>query len=250
MCLIVFHWQPQSGLPLQVWANRDEFLARPALATALWPEAPSVLAGRDVQGGGTWMGVTTQGRFAALTNVRDPGLAPAARSRGELAAAYLQGSLSAAAFARQVQADRGRYGGFNLLLADADELWCVSSHQPEPQRVAPGWHGVSNATLDAPWPKLQRLLDGAQRLVAQQVESPEPHLALLADVTPAEDAALPDTGVGLLMERMLSPICIRTPTYGTRNSTWLRVSGSQILWHEQDWNEAARRHHVLARALP
>lgn len=250
MCLIVFHWQPQSSLPLQVWANRDEFLARLALATALWPEAPTVLAGRDVQGGGTWMGVTTQGRFAALTNVRDPHMPAAARSRGVLAAEYLQGDSSAAAFALQVQADRGLYGGFNLLLADADELWCVGSHQPEPVKVTPGWHGLSNAALDTPWPKLQQLLSGAQSLVAQQVDVPEQHLALLANTEPAPDDALPDTGVGLMMERLLSPICIRTPNYGTRNSTWLRVERSTIRWHEQDYNENARRDQVLVRALP
>ena len=247
MCLIALNWQPQSDLPLQVWANRDEFMARPALATAFWPETPTVLAGRDVQGGGTWMGVTTQGRFAALTNYRDPSMATAARSRGVLAAEYLQGNLSAAAFARQVQADRSHYGGFSLLLADADELWCVGSHQPEPVLVAPGWHGLSNAELDTPWPKLQHLLNGAQRLVAQQVDAPEPHLALLADTTPASDDALPDTGVGLMMERLLSPICIRTPHYGTRNSTWLRVERTMIRWHEQDYNEDERRDHVLVR---
>ena len=247
MCLIAFNWQPQSELPLQVWANRDEFMARPALATALWPETPTVLAGRDVQGGGTWMGVTTQGRFAALTNYRDPSMPVAARSRGVLAAEYLQGDLSAAAFARQVQADRGLYGGFSLLLADADELWCVGSHQPEPVRVAPGWHGLSNAALDTPWPKLQQLLSGAQSLVAQQVDGPESHLALLAETTLALDDTLPDTGVGLMMERLLSPICIRTPSYGTRNSTWLRVERTIIRWHEQDYNENARRDQVLAR---
>lgn len=247
MCLIVFNWQPQSELPLQVWANRDEFMARPALATTLWPHAPSVLAGRDVQGGGTWMGVTAQGRFAALTNYRDPGMATAARSRGVLAAEYLCGDASAATFARQVQADRGLYGGFSLLLADADELWCVGSHQPEPVRVAPGWHGLSNAALDAPWPKLERLLAGAQTLVVHEVDAPESHLALLADTTPAQDDALPDTGVGLMMERLLSPVCIRTPAYGTRNSTWLRIGRTAIRWHEQDYNEDARRNHELAR---
>lgn len=247
MCLIVFHWQPQADLPLQVWANRDEFLARPALATARWQDAPEVLAGRDVQGGGTWMGVTTQGRFAALTNYRDPALPPATRSRGALPAGYLQGDQTAAAYAQQVQAEREQYGGFSLLLADAGELWCVGSHQPEPIRVAPGWHGLSNATLDTPWPKLQSLLQGAQRLVAEQVVSAEAHLALLADTRPAPDVALPDTGVGLPMERMLSPICIRTPHYGTRNSTWLRVMRDAIHWQEHDANEQARREHVLVR---
>lgn len=247
MCLLAFHWQPQSDLPLQVWANRDEFMARPAQATHLWPEAQTVLAGRDLQGGGTWMGVTLHGRFAALTNVRDPSMPAAARSRGELAAAYLCGDLTAAAFAQQVHAERERYGGFNLLLADADTLWCVSSHQSEPMEVAAGWHGLSNATLDAPWPKLRRLLDGAQALTEQQVHVPQAHLALLADTTPAPDTELPNTGVGLAMERVLSPICIRTPAYGTRNSTWLRIARDGVYWHEQDYNEGLQHQFELTR---
>ena len=247
MCLLAFHWQPGSELPLQVWANRDEFLARPAQATHWWPEAPAVLAGRDLQGGGTWMGVTLQGRFAALTNVRDPSMPAAARSRGELAAAYLRGDVSAATFAQQVQRDREQYGGFNLLLADAEQLWCVGSHQPEPVAVSSGWHGLSNATLNTPWPKLQRLLAGAQTLSAQQVAASRSHLDLLADTTPAADSALPETGVGVLMERMLSPICIRTPAYGTRNSTWLRLTREEILWHEQDYNEGVQREFQRAR---
>lgn len=247
MCLLAFHWQPMSDLPLQVWANRDEFLARPAQATQWWSEAPRVLAGRDLQGGGTWMGVTLDGRFAALTNVRDPSMPPASRSRGALAAEFLCGAMAATDYAQEVQRSRDQYGGFNLLVSDGEQLWCVGSHQALPLAVSPGWHGLSNATLNTPWPKLQRLLLSAQSLSAQGRDEPEPHLALLADTTPAPDSELPETGVGLLMERMLSPICIRTPAYGTRNSTWLRLTRDHVLWHEQDYNDGVQRAFVQAR---
>ncbi len=239
MCLIVFHWQPGSDLPLQVWANRDEFLARPAATTAFWPEAPELLAGRDLSAGGTWMGVTRHGRFAALTNFRDPSAVTGSRSRGLLVADFLRGSDSPEAYARGIEAVSGEYGGFSLLVSDAVSLWYVGSRDRAARAVTPGWHGLSNAELDRPWPKLRRLLAGAQALPADA--EPGHSLDLLVDTTPAADDELPDTGVGQTMERLLSPICIRTPAYGTRNSTWLRLGGEEIIWQELDHNIGERR---------
>lgn len=236
MCLLAFHWQPGADQVLQVWANRDEFLARPAAPTAFWDAHPQVLAGRDLQGGGSWLGVTRQARFAALTNYRDPALRPGSRSRGELVGDFLTGSLSPADMAHQVAARGDDYGGFNLLLGDGESLWIVG-HGEAPQAIAPGWHGLSNARLDTPWPKLTRLLSRARTLA---VGDPDRALALLADTTLAEDAELPDTGVGLDMERWLSPVCIRTSAYGTRNSTWLRIGRDEIHWDEDDHNIGRR----------
>lgn len=245
MCLIVFHWQPGTALPLQLWANRDEFLARPAQATDFWPEAPQVLAGRDLAAGGSWLGVTRQGRFAALTNYRDPRLPGGLRSRGALVADFLAGSERAETAARRIHAEAAEYGGFNLLLGDGDALWITGHGEQAAQAVAPGWHGLSNARLDTPWPKLRSLLARAQ--AQSGVEDPEAQLALLADSLPAADAELPDTGVGLDMERLLSPVCIRTPVYGTRNSTWLRLGRDEIRWEEFDRNEQRRISHRLRR---
>lgn len=238
MCLIAFNWQPDSALPLQVWANRDEFFARPAEATTFWPEAPMVLAGRDLSAGGTWMGVTRHGRFAALTNFRDPAAVTGPRSRGLLVSDFLLGADSAEDYARQIEAVSGEYGGFSLLVSDAASLWCVSSRDRVARAVTPGWHGLSNAQLDTPWPKLRRLLAGVQALPV--LADADQSLALLTDTTPAADDELPDTGVGLAMERMLSPICIRTPAYGTRNSTWLRLGREEIIWQEADHNRDER----------
>lgn len=234
MCLIVLHWQPNAEHSLQVWANRDEFRARPALATEFWPEAPQVLAGRDVLAGGTWMGVTRQGRFAAITNYRDPVQASGQYSRGQLVADFLLGQQTAAEYAHHVQSMGHLYTGFSLLIADSQSLYFVSNRSEQPQALLPGWYGLSNATLDTPWPKLQRLKTAAQQLLASssRAQSAEENLALLKDTQEAADAALPNTGVGVGMERLLSPICIQGEAYGTRNSTWLSVSRQQIRWEE------------------
>jgi uncharacterized protein with NRDE domain len=234
MCLIVLHWQPNAEQSLQVWANRDEFRARPALATDFWPQAPQVLAGRDVLAGGTWMGVTRQGRFAAITNYRDPMQASGQHSRGQLVADFLLGHQTAAAYAHSVQSTGHLYTGFSLLIADAEALYFVSNRGGQAQALAPGWYGLSNALLDAPWPKLQRLKLAAQLLVTNSslASDAEQNLALLKDTQAAEDDTLPYTGVGVDMERLLSPICIQGDAYGTRNSTWLSVGRQQIRWEE------------------
>lgn len=234
MCLIVLHWQPNAEQSLQVWANRDEFRARPALATEFWPDAPHVLAGRDVLAGGTWMGVTRQGRFAAITNYRDPMQASGQNSRGQLVADFLLGQQTAAEYADHVQSMGHLYTGFSLLIADAQSLYFVSNRSEHPQALGPGWYGLSNAILDTPWPKLQRLKAAAQQLQVgpSAAQSAEENLALLKDTQEAAEADLPTTGVGLGMERLLSPICIQGDAYGTRNSTWLSVGQQQIRWEE------------------
>lgn len=257
MCLLAFHWQPESDLPLQVWANRDEFLARPAAPTQHWLEAPQILAGRDLVAGGTWMGVTLTGRFAALTNFRDPTKAAGLRSRGELVAQFLSSDESALIAAERIAAQANDYAGFNLLLCDGQQLFCVDD-RGQVQAVNPGWHGLSNARLNTPWPKLQHLVGAAKAwsLSESLVESCSSAkvamnagyaLALLSDTAMASDEDLPDTGVGILMERALSPICIRTPAYGTRNSTWLRLSRESVEWHEQDFNIGERVQFSLVR---
>lgn len=258
MCLLAFNWQPDSDLALQVWANRDEFLARPAAPTQRWLEASQVLAGRDLVAGGTWMGVTEAGRFAALTNFRDPTRAPGSRSRGELVAGFLRNDESARHAAERIAEQADDYAGFNVLLCDGQQLFCVDD-RGHVQEVSPGWHGLSNARLDTPWHKLERLVVRAQAWVKDQslllecnmatpLASADQALALLADTAVVADDKLPDTGIGVLMERALSAICIRTPAYGTRNSTWLCVSRERVEWHEQDFNTGERVAFSLPRA--
>lgn len=224
MCLIVFAWAPGSPQPLLLAANRDEFYARPSLPLAEWKDAPGVFAGRDLEAGGTWLGITASGRFAALTNIRDPSQPTRSRSRGELAADYLLGDLSPDNYLRQVMDKAEHYAGFNLLLGDTSQLWHYNPRENQPQRLQAGLYGLSNASLNTAWPKLQR----ARAALENCLHAPysEHLLTLLADTWQPADHQLPDTGIGLASERLLSSIFISSASYGTRASTALRMDAS------------------------
>ena len=219
MCLIVFAWRPSHALPLVVAANRDEFHARPSLPLGRWEDAPWVIGGRDLQAGGTWMGVTADGRFAALTNIRAPGQPLGLRSRGELPARFLRGELSPADYLAELAGRCADYAGFNLLVGDRQTLWHLNSHSGEPRALDAGIYGLSNAGLDTPWPKLRK----ARAALIEALRQPQPErlLALLADAEPAAEHELPRTGVSLEWERRLSSIFIASAAYGTRASTVL-----------------------------
>jgi uncharacterized protein with NRDE domain len=221
MCLIVFAWRPGHAQPLVVAANRDEFYARPSLPLAQWPEAPQVYAGRDLEAGGTWLGVGAAGRFAALTNIRNPQKPAARRSRGELVARFLCGEMPIEDYLADVVGRSAEYAGFNLLLGTANELWHYNALESAPTRLAAGVYGLSNARLDTPWPKVLK----AKAALSEVLDDPQPQalLALLNDPQIAPFAELPDTGVGLATESLLSSVFITSPSYGTRASTALIV---------------------------
>ncbi|MBM6444436.1 NRDE family protein [Pseudomonas mohnii] len=221
MCLIVFAWRPDHAQPLIVAANRDEFYARPSLPLAQWSETPQVHAGRDLEAGGTWLGIGANGRFAALTNIRDPHRPPGRRSRGELVARFLDGEIPIDEYLADVVARSPEYGGFNLLVGNLHELWHFNARESEAVMLQPGIYGVSNASLDTPWPKLLR----AKAALSAALDDPRPEvlLALLSDPQTAPFAELPDTGVGLATETLLSSVFIASQSYGTRASTALIV---------------------------
>lgn len=221
MCLIVFAWRPGHALPLVVAANRDEFYARPTQALAAWEDAPGVYAGRDLEAGGTWLGVGPGGRFAALTNIRDPGQPQGARSRGELVAAFLRGELGVQAYLDEVACRSAQYSGFNLLVGDARQLGYLHARDGAPRLLGEGVYGLSNAGLDTPWPKLLKVREGLR----EALDDPRPQrlMDLLANDAQAPDADLPKTGVGLATERLLSSAFIASQNYGTRASTVLIV---------------------------
>jgi uncharacterized protein with NRDE domain len=221
MCLIVFAWRPGHAQPLIVAANRDEFYARPSLPLAQWPEAPQVHAGRDLEAGGTWLGVGANGRFAALTNIRDPHQPPGRRSRGELVADFLSKKMPIDDYLDDVVARSPEYGGFNLLIGNNNELWHFNARESEAVMLPPGIYGLSNAGLDTPWPKLLK----ARAALSEVLDDPQPQalLALLNDPQTAPFAELPDTGVGLATETLLSSVFIASQSYGTRASTALIV---------------------------
>ena len=223
MCLVLFGWNVHPDFPLVMAANRDEFHARPTAAAGFWDDRPGILGGRDLEGMGTWLGVTRSGRFAAVTNYRDTSPAPAgAASRGLLARRFLEGGEPPAKFAADVGADGHAYRGFNFLAGDRGDLWWVSNRGGDARALAPGVYGLSNHLLDTPWPKVT---EGKRRLqnVLELAPAVEPLLELLADTTTADDVALRDTGVGPERERLLSATRIVSPAYGTRSSSALVI---------------------------
>lgn len=225
MCLIVFAWRAHPDFPLVLGANRDEFLDRPTRPAAFWPEQPDLLAGRDLRGGGTWLGVTRSGRIAAVTNFRQGTAARSdLRSRGLLVFDFLVADRAPAVYLAGVAAERRAYEGFNLLAGVGHELHYFSNRGGDPEPVAPGVHGLSNALLDTPWPKVERAKSALARLLDRdRAALVDGVLALLADRVRPADHELPSTGVSLEWERCLSPVFIASPDYGTRSSTVLLV---------------------------
>lgn len=235
MCLIGVAWRTHPKWDLVLMANRDEFHQRPSAAAAPWKDDPQVFGGRDGTQGGSWLAVSTRGRLAAITNVRRMVPSdPQAPSRGGLVAEFVKGDLSAAAYAEGLAERAENYSGFNLLLYDGVELRYVTNHpQFTTQVLAPGVHAVSNASLDAPWPKSLRVRAALEAWTKDRWESFTPLFKTLADRTPAPPAELPNTGVGPALEKMLSAPFIVSPHYGTRCSTLVAVGGGAITFHEK-----------------
>lgn len=224
MCLIVFALECHQDYRLIVAANRDEYYERPTAPAGFWPDAPGVLAGRDLRSGGTWLGVNQNGRFAAVTNYRACGTPPPEPlSRGALVSAYLQGEQDAALFRTELELLAPRCDGFNLIYGDAGGLYYFSNRGGESGRIGAGIHGLSNHLLDTPWPKVTVATQGLERLLTNERFDPEQLFALLAAAEPFADARLPDTGVGLEKERLLSPLFIHGSDYGTRSTTLLLI---------------------------
>ncbi len=228
MCLISFAWNTHPDYVLALAANRDEFHGRPTTAAGPWADAPGVIGGRDLREGGSWLALSSASRLAAVTNVREPHLAAAPHSRGALIKDFVTGKASAAEEAVRVYAAGDAYGPHNLLLWDGARLVFVSNRNlAQPRPVQSGIHGISNGPYDAPWPKTQRLNarlgDWLSARSNAANEDLEPLLEALSDEHGAGDAELPQTGVGLEMERLLAPAFIRSERYGTRASTVLLI---------------------------
>jgi uncharacterized protein with NRDE domain len=255
MCLILVAWRTHPDYPLVVAANRDEFFARPAARAGFWPEAPNVIAGRDLQAGGTWMGATRDGRFAALTNFRDPAAQrPDATSRGNLVAGFLQSRQGAAEYLAQVATRGPDFNGFNLIVGDGQSLaWYSNVAGGEPLLLEPGIYGICNHLLDTPWPKVQ----AAKSALGAALEALPDDAALfelLRDDSVHPDEALPRTGVSLEWERLLSAAFVKARGYGTRNSTLLlQGKDGWTVFDEQTWLEdgvAGERQRYRFRRVP
>ena len=240
MCIVLLDWQPESNTPLKVAANRDEFHARPAEA-ARW--RGDIFCGLDLTAGGTWLGLRRNCRFAVVTNYREPitGRQRGERSRGLLPFAFLEGQQSPEQFSHTLAEEQHHYGAFNLLVGTVstdttrDSLWYLGNRGAAPQAVQPGIHGLSNGLLDDPWPKVERAKQNLADAIAaggnlQQL------LQVVNDHYQPRDSELPDTGVGVELERLVAPVFIQSETYGTRASSAVildREQGPQML--EQVW---------------
>ncbi len=224
MCLILFAWQTHPRYRLVVAANRDESFERPSAPAGLWSDCPQVLAGRDLEAGGTWLGITRAGRFAAISNYRAPAEKQSgAPSRGALVGDFLRGADAPLAYLKRIAPQAAAFNGFNLLAGDRDSLYFLSNRGAGVERVAPGVHGLSNHLLDTPWPKVERGKAALATLLERPFEG-EDLLEMLADTTIMADGALPATGASLDWERRLSAMRIVAGTYGTRCSTALSVA--------------------------
>jgi len=248
MCLIIFAFQAHPRYPLVLAANRDEYYDRPSASAAFWPDAPDILGGRDLKDGGTWLGVTRTGRIAALTNYRDPTVVKdAAPSRGWLVRDYLAGPEAPDAYVARIAARAAAFNPFSLIVGNASQL-CYLSSRAAIQCLAPGIYGLSNHLLDTPWPKVAR---GKRRLAAALRDHnyrdrlEEVLFAMLADREKAPLELLPDTGVGVDWELVLSSIFITSPVYGTRSSTVLIIDErGEVTFSERIFNGGSKPRHT------
>jgi len=241
MCCVFFSFQCRNEA-LVLIANRDEFLSRPTAPLAWWKDRPNVLAGKDLEQGGTWLGMNRSGKIAFLTNYRDPSRDKVkASSRGKIVLDFLDGPETAAKFLPRLISEASNYNDFNLVCGTSTELYYFSSVTLAAQPLSPGLYGLSNDQLDTPWPKVVRgktamaaILNTGEKIEASLFE-------VMRDNLPADDSELPDTGVGLKWERALSAIFIESPTYGTRSTSLVRISGKgQVCISERTYQTRAQ----------
>lgn len=239
MCILFIAVSQHPDFPLIIAANRDEFHNRPTAQSHFWHEQPHMLAGKDLQALGTWMGVTKSGRISALTNVRDPQkIMPDAITRGELVTRFLLENESQSDYLNRLRQSKDNYNGYNLLFGDWHDLWVYNNHTDQVDKLLPGFYGLSNADLNSPWPKINQ---GVAELKTHCKESQRINTDRLFDIllnqTQSTDDLLPETGVPIEWERKLSSVFIKSPDYGTRSATLLLINReNQLKWIEHTFN--------------
>lgn len=235
MCLILFAYKSHPKYQLIVGANRDEFYRRATAPASFWEDEPQILAGRDLEKMGTWMGVDRTGRFAALTNYRDPKESTEGkRTRGELVADFLKGTADARSYLQKAALSSKEYPGYNLLAGDQNELFYFSNKGTAVEKINPGVHGISNHLLNTAWPKVELGKAGLTEIIKKQQPSLiEEIFQLLENTDAAPDESLPATGVSHEWEKLLSPMFIKSEAYGTRSSTVILMAADHILFSER-----------------
>lgn len=247
LCLILLAYHAHPKYKLIVAANRDEFYERPTAPAHFWEDHPEILAGRDLKQMGTWMGITKSGKFAALTNYRDPSeLTEGKRSRGELVGNFLKEKLTPPRYLEWVAENKDWYPGFNLLVGDANELFYYSNIENKVHKLTPGVYGLSNHLLNTEWPKVKLGKAGLKRIIGLDSENFEEELfILLKNAGRATDLELPRTGVTLEWERVLSSMFIQSENYGTRSSTVLKMTDHEIIFKERVYSKEGESEQVF-----
>jgi len=238
MCLILFAVDADDDFPFILAANRDEFYNRPTRPMGFWQKRSDLLAGKDMEAGGTWFGVSKSGRFAALTNYRDLSqIKSHAPSRGEIIPNILDSSTPIPEYLNILDRDADQYSGFNLLVGESlGSVYWYSNQNSIITRVSPGIHGLSNHLLDTDWPKVNLGKKGLRKIIESNSMDDKAMFDLLSNTLSPDDQLLPDTGVGMVWERILAPLFIRSDTYGTRSSTLVRISRTgEIRVTERTW---------------
>jgi uncharacterized protein with NRDE domain len=249
MCLIAFALEAHPRYRLVLVANREEYYDRLTARAGFWEEQPDLLAGRDLKSGGTWLGVTRTGRIAAITNYRDPHYkVDQPVSRGMLVSGYLSGNCSPALFLEQLHREGHRYDGFNLLFGDSRKLFWYSNRAPGAAIITEGIHALSNSLLDTPWPKTTAVKERLAVILTQDDPGRDAFFDMLADTSLHADEQLPDTGVGVELERQLSPlyIHIREKGYGTRSTTVVLVDQQDRMTFMECSHEPEQRGREIA----
>ena len=226
MCLIVFAWKVHPEYPLILVANRDEFYGRPTRQAGFWEDYPDVLGGRDLKAGGTWMGITRSGRFASVTNFRDPkNISPDARSRGDIPTDFLTGAETPEQYLDELGQRGSQYNGFNALIGNRQSLLHFSNYENTLNVIPPGIHGLSNALLNTPWPKVTYAKNQLEKVIGSELTT-DVLFSVMASEHTFPDQELLQTGVPYEWEKAISAVCIRTETYGTCCSTILKISNT------------------------
>ncbi|MGY0216978.1 NRDE family protein [Endozoicomonadaceae bacterium StTr2] len=236
MCLIGIRWEPDSETPFLMVANRDEFYARPTEKGHFWDDNQDVFGGKDLLAGGSWLGVSRKGRFAAVTNYREVPLIAGKRSRGELVSNFLCGDSDAREYLEAINRHADDFSGFNLLLADHTGLYYYSNRGKQGiTRLQPGMYVLTNHLLDTPWPKAKKLRKSLEASVNQSVSVDE-WVKVMNDPRQADDQELPSTGVGVERERLLSSMFITSDDYGTRTTTVIELDKeNELSWYERHY---------------
>lgn len=242
MCLIAFAYKEHPEYDLIFAANRDEFYDRPTRAAQFWEKYSHILAGKDLQAGGTWMGITRKGYFSALTNFRDPSVQKEnPPSRGHLVLDYLIRENDPEQYLKNVKQQADEYNGFNLLTGTPQKLMYFSSRQNELHTLDPGLYGLSNHLLNTPWPKVERAKNDLRRIISDDSISEDAIFELLENDEKAPDENLPDTGIPKELEKAVSPIFIKTDKYGTRCATVLLIKkDGQVTFTEKRFKAAKK----------